>query len=151
MARPDNIMSNGRFRAVAHADLDGDAGVWGDTDLLCVQVDGDGLLIAADADNCDGVIWTPEGRRNTHYQSLATSKLLIGGKRYTVFTDIELADMEIGTSPTLAAGDRVFSGAAGDAVVGGSGVYLGVVVDNENIPGGLVLVLRVGRAIGAES
>ena len=143
MSRPDAVVDGTRFRARAAASLDGDAGVWGDGDLMCVQVNGDGELEAADADNCDGVIWAPEGRISTFRVAEADLKKFVGGRVYTVFERAEIAEMEVGTSPALSAGDRVYSVAAGDvSTTNQAGVYLGVVVPND-VTGGLKLILRV--------
>lgn len=143
MSRPDAVVDGTRFRCRAAASLDTDPGVWGDGDLLCVQVNGDGELEAASADNCDGVIWAPEGRISSHRVAEADLKKFVGGRVYTVFERAELAEMEVGTSPTLAAGDRVYAAASGDvSTTNQSGVYLGVVLPNQ-VTGGLKLVLRV--------
>jgi len=149
MARPDLVLSEGRFRAPAAAALDGVAGAWGDGDLLCVQVDTNGELVVGDATHCDGVIWTQEGRTlDTRYTTAANIKLIISGKMYTVFQNVEIADIEIGTSPAITLGDRVFAAAAGDVAVAAVGaVYIGVCLTNENIPNGLKLVCRVGAQI----
>lgn len=147
--RPDLVFSEGRFRAPAAASMDGDPGVWGDGDLLCVQVDTNGELVAADATHCDGFIWTQEGRTlDTRYNTAAAIKNIIGGKMYTVFQNVELSDAEGAASPALTLGDRVFAAAAGDVAVAAVGaIYIGVVLTNENIPGGLKLVCRVGAQI----
>jgi len=143
MSRPDAVVDGTRFRARAAVSLDGDAGVWGDGDLICVQVNGDGEIEAASADNCDGVIWTPEGRISSHRVAEADLKKAVGGRVYTVFERAEIAEMEVGTSPTLSAGDRVYAVASGDvSTTNQSGVYLGVVIPND-VTGGLKLVLRV--------
>lgn len=147
--RPDLILSEGRFRAPAAAALDGTPGVWGETDLLCVLVDTNGELVVGTATNCDGVIWTQEGRTlDQRYNTAADIKNIIGGKMYTVFQNVELSGAESAASPTLTIGDRVFATAAGDVVVAAVGaVYIGVVLTNENIPGGLKLVCRVGAQV----
>lgn len=147
--RPDLILSEGRFRAPAAAALNGTAGVWGDTDLLCVQVDTNGELVVGDATHCDGIIWTQEGRTlDVRYNTAALIKNIIGGKMYTVFQNVEIAEAELAASPALTIGDRVFAAAAGDVAVAAVGaIYIGVVLTNENIPGGLKLVCRVGAQI----
>lgn len=148
MSRLDTVVDEGRFRADAAAALDAETGTWGTTDgdgvgdLLCVQVDGSGELALANADNCDGVIWVPEGRRSTHRVTEVEQKTVIGGKRYTVFERAIIAEMELGSDP-LAAGDRVYSAAAGGiSTTDQTGVYLGVVLPNP-VTGGLRLLLRV--------
>lgn len=158
MARPDKVGESGRFRAVAAASLDGVAGTFGTTDasgdgdLLAVAVDGNGQLVLADANACDGVIWIPESRRVSHRVSLAETNEAIGGKTYTVFDRAEIAELEAGEDP-LAAGDRVYSAAAGGiSTVDDTGVYLGVVLPNP-VTGadGLRLVLRVESSGAAGS
>ena len=150
MSRPDKVGESGRFRAVAAAALDGVAGTFGTTDsdgvgdLLAVAVDGNGQLVLADADACDGVIYVPESRRSNYRVTEVEQKTAIGGKTYTVFDRAEIAEMEAGDDP-LAAGDRVFSAAAGViSTVDDTGVYLGTILPNP-VTGanGLRLVLRV--------
>lgn len=148
MSRPDTVVDEGRFRAVAAAGLDGETGTFGTTDtdgvgdLLAVQVNGSGELALATVDSCDGVIWVPEGRRSTHRVTEVEQKTVIGGKTYTVFERAIIAEMETGEDP-LAAGDRVYSAAAGGiSTSDDSGVYLGVVLSNP-ITGGTKLILRV--------
>lgn len=148
MSRPDTVVDEGRFRAQAAAALDGVAGTFGTTDgdgvgdLLPVQIDAAGALILADADNCDGVIYVPEGRRSNHRVTEVEQKTVIGGKWYTVFERAIIAEMETGSDP-LSDGDRVFSAAAGAiSTTASTGVYLGMVLPNP-ITGGSRLVLRV--------
>lgn len=147
--RIDLVLSPGRFRAPAAAALDGTPGVWGSADLLCVQVDTNGELVVADATHCDGVIWTQEGRTlDTRYTTATLIKNIVGGKMYTVFQDVEIADAELAASPALTIGDRVFATAAGDVVVAAVGaVYIGVVLTNPQVPSGLKLVCRVGAQV----
>lgn len=148
--RIDLVLSPGRFRAPAAAALNGLPGVWGDGDLLCVTVDTNGELVVGTATNCDGVIWTQEGRTlDTRYTTAAAVKNIIGGKMYTVFQDVEIADAELAAaSPALTLGDRLFSTAAGDVVVAAVGaVYIGVVMTNQQVPGGLKVVCRVGAQV----
>lgn len=148
MSRPDTVVDGTRFRAVAASGLDAETGTWGTTDgdgvgdLLCVQLDGSGELVLGDADNCDGVIWVPEGRRSNYRVSEVDQKTVIGGRTYTVFERAEIAEMETGSDP-LSAGDRVYSAAAGAiSTVDATGVFLGTVIPNP-VTGGLLLVLRV--------
>lgn len=125
--RIDQAPEGGKFRATAAAALDGTAGAWGDADMLCVQFDASGdLVVAAAGDNCDGVIWTKEGRIPL---ADGTDNEVIGGKKYTVFTFCELVEAEIGASPALSAGDAIYATAAGD--VGGvttGDIYIGTVL-----------------------
>lgn len=148
MSRPDTVVDEGRFRAQAAAALDGETGTFGTTDsggvgdLLPVQINGSGELALADADNCDGVIYVPEGRRSNHRVTEVEQKTVIGGKWYTVFERAIIAEMETGSDP-LTAGDRVYSAAAGAiSTADPTGVYLGVVVPNP-VTGGLRLILRL--------
>jgi len=125
--RIDQAPEGGKFRATAAAALDGTVGAWGDADMLCVQFDASGdLVVAAAGDNCDGVIWTKEGRIPL---ADGTDNEVIGGKKYTVFTFCELVEAEIGASPALSAGDAIYATAAGD--VGGvttGDIYIGTVL-----------------------
>lgn len=153
MSRLDHVVDEGRFRAVASATLDGETGTWGTTDsdgvgdLLCVQVDASGELVLADADNCDGVIWVPEGRRNSfrttgpQYANDAALKTVVGGKTYTVFERAIIAEMETGEDP-IEAGDRLYSDAAGAVTTTPGGVYLGVALPNP-VTGGVRFLLRI--------
>lgn len=153
MSRLDHVVDEGRFRAVAAAALDGVTGTWGTTDgtgvgdLLCVEVDGNGELVLADADNCDGVIWVPEGRRSSfrtagpQYANDVAVKTVVGGKTYTVFERAIIAEMETGEDP-IAEGDRLFSDAAGAVTATPGGVYLGVALPNP-ITGGVRFLLRI--------
>lgn len=147
MSRPETVVDEGRFRAVAAASLNGETGTFGTTDgdgvgdLLAVALDSNGSLVLADADACDGVIYVPEGRRSNHRVTEVEQKTVIGGKTYTVFERAIIAEMEMGEDP-LAAGDRVYSAAAGGISTSPSGQYLGVVVPNP-VTGGLRLILRV--------
>lgn len=159
MARISEAPEGGKFRARAAAALDGQAGVWGDLDLLCVTFDAAGDLVIGAAATTRGVIWTPEGRKDS---TVANFKEVIGGKMYTVFTWAVLQEMEIGTSPTLDEGDALFAAAAGDvlnvaagtATGGGAGaIYIGQVLNDETRPGavgtGLRLILNVnGFTVG---
>ncbi len=125
--RIDKAPEGGKFRATAAAALDATAGAWGDADMLCVQFDASGdLIVAAAGDNCDGVIWTKEGRKALDD---GTDNQVIGGRVYTVFTFAELTEAEIGASPALSAGDAIYATAAGD--VGGvatGDIYIGTVL-----------------------
>lgn len=148
MSRPETVVDEGRFRAVAAAALDGETGTFGTTDsdgvgdLLAVQIDGNGQLVLGDADNCDGVIYVPEGRRSTHRVTEVEQKTVVGGKTYTVFERAIIAEMETGEDP-LSDGDRVYAAASGGiSTTDQSGVYLGVVVPNP-VTGGSRLILRV--------
>jgi len=136
--RIDQAPEGGKFRATAAAALDGTAGAWGDADMLCVQFDGSGdIVVAAAGDNCDGVIWTKEGRK-----SVTDDNKVIGGRKYTVFTFAELVEAEIGASPALSEGDTVYATALGDVTINAFGVagdiYIGTV-----LKGGSRLVVNV--------
>lgn len=110
MARPDKIYA--RWRGVVAANL---TGVWGDTtnpDLICVDIDASGLLVAAGADSAKGVIWTPEGKSDS---GVANYNVALAGSVMTVFTMAEFNGTFDGT-PALVAGDEVWAAAAGDVV-----------------------------------
>jgi hypothetical protein len=159
MARISEAPEGGKFRARAAAALDGQAGAWGDGDLLCVTFDAAGDLVIGAAATTRGVIWTPEGRKDS---SKANYKQVIGGKMYTVFTWAVFQEMERGTSPTLDEGDAVFAAAAGDVIniaagtatgAGAGAIYIGQVLNDETVPGvagtGLRLILNVnGFTVG---
>ena len=126
----DQAPEGGKFRAVAAAALDGEAGVWGSGDMLCVQFDGSGdLILAAAGDNFIGVIKTNEGRKDL---GLATDKEVIGGRKYTVFTNAEFTEVDIAASPTMAAGAVFYATALGDLIIEASATlldrYVGTVV-----------------------
>lgn len=130
--RPDQAPEGGKFRATAAAALDGTAGAWGDADMLCVQFDASGELVASAAgDNCDGVIWTKEGRKPL---SDGSENEVIGGKKYTVFTFAEFVEAEIGSSPALSAGDALYATASGDVKASGTAaagdIYIGTVLND---------------------
>lgn len=159
MARISEAPEGGKFRARAAAALDGQAGVWGDLDLLCVTFDAAGDLIIGTAVTTRGVIWVPEGRKDT---TIASYNNVIGGKMYTVFTWAVIQEMEIGTSPTLDEGDAVYAAAGGDVIniaagtptgAGAGAIYIGQVLNDETRPGavgtGLRLILNVnGFTVG---
>lgn len=129
--RPDKMPDGGKFRAKAAAALNAQAGLWGDGDMLCVQLNTSGeIIVAATLADAEGVIWTPEGRRS----DIANYKSVMGGKHYTVFTFAEFVEVEVGnTSPALSAGDSVWATTGGDVVVEGSAatgaIYIGSVLD----------------------
>ncbi len=142
--RIDQAPEGGKFRATAATALDGTAGAWGDTDMLCVDLDASGNLIVSSAgDNCAGVIWTKEGRKEVNG---TVTNTVIGGKKYTVFTFAELVEAELAAAlPVLAAGDKIYATALGDITVGGvaGDVYVGTVLN-----GGSRLLINVnGRPV----
>jgi hypothetical protein len=124
---PDQVPEGGKFRAVAAAALDGEAGVWGDADLLCVTLDSSGELILSSAGDCDGVLWTSEGRKAS-----SVPATVIGGKKYTVFTNAEFVEADLAASPALSAGDRLYATALGDITASPAtlDIFVGVVVDD---------------------
>lgn len=150
MARISSAPEGGKFRARAAAELDEQAGTWGNGDLLVVALDGNGELVLSDGTDAEGIIWVPESRRETATQ-LANFQQVIGGKVYTVFTWAELQEMAMGDDPSFSAGDQVYADADGAVVVGedagaAGGVYLGVILPDETVTGGggLRMVLNVG-------
>lgn len=139
--RIDQAPEGGKFRAIAATALDGTAGAWGDADMLCVQFDASGdLIVSAAGDNCDGVIWTREGRKDLTVTN--PDNEVIGGKKYTVFTFCELVEAEVGSSPALSEGDALYATADGEVLASGSAaagdIYVGTVV-----AGGSRLVINI--------
>ena len=114
MARPDKVYV--RFRGVVLADL---LGLWGSAvpDLLCVDVDAAGLLVASAADVAKGVIWTPEGKSDSGVANFNTA---LAGSTMTVYVNAEFTGDF--ASPTLTAGEEVWSAAAGDVVDSDPGI-----------------------------
>lgn len=117
--RVDQAPEGGKVRLTAAAALDGVAGAWGDGDMLSVALDGNGDLIASGIADSIGVIWTPEGRHN-FTATAATYKNVIGGKKYTVFQRAEFVEANVGTSPALASGNKVYATTAGDVLTTGA-------------------------------
>lgn len=146
--RPDQAPEGGKFRAKAAAALDGQAGLWGDGDMLCVLINSSGEIALAAAATAEGVIWTPEGKRNS---SLANYKTVVGGKWYTVFKFGELSEAENGSSPAMAAGNKIYAAAGGDVVVGSvaGSKFIGTVLEDPVRTGGLRLVLDITAPLGA--
>lgn len=142
---PDQTPEGGKFRATAAAALNGTAGAWGDGDMLCVQFDASGnLIVSAAGDNCEGVIWTAEGRK-TSVPVLAADKEVIGGRKYTVFKSAEFVEAETASGPALAAGDVLYATAAGDVTTTPAlgDIYVGTV-----FAGGSRLLINVnGRPV----
>lgn len=138
----DQALSEGRYRAIASASIDGTAGAWGNGDMLCVRLDSSGELVLAAADDCDGVVHTVEGRQES--TDGTTYKKIIGGKKYTVFTDAEFVEGELGSSPALSAGDKIYAQASGDvsnsATPGAGSIFVGYV-----LKGGSRVVIKVNR------
>ena len=124
---PDQAPEGGKFRAVASASIDAEAGVWGSADLLCVTLDSSGELILATAGDGDGVIWTSEGRKG-----VSVPASVIGGKKYTVFTNAEFTEADLAASPALSAGDFLYATAAGDVTASPAtgDIYVAAVVDD---------------------
>ncbi len=141
----DQAPEGGKFRAEAASALNGTTGAWGDTDMLCVQFDGNGdLVVSAAGDNCDGIIWTKEGRKTL---SDGTDDNVIGARKYTVFTFCELVEVEIGSSPALSEGDAVYATANGDVTTSPAtgDIYIGTVLN-----GGSRMIVNVnGRPAAA--
>jgi len=127
--RIDKAPEGGKFRAVAASALDGQAGTWGDLDMLCVNFNSAGELIASEVSTGIGVIWTKEGRRPLDDGS---ENEVIGGRKYTVFTFAELVEAEVGTTPALSAGDHLYASATGivDITPAVGDIYIGTVLDN---------------------
>ena len=111
--------------------------------MLCVDLDANGDLIVSSAgDNVIGVIWTKEGRK-----VVTDDGDVIAGRKYTVFTNCELVEAEIGASPALSEGDKIYATALGDVVTTGAtgDVFIGTVLN-----GGSRLAINVnGRPVAA--
>jgi len=146
--RIDQAPEGGKFRAIAASALDGQAGLWGDADMLCVQFDASGdLVVAAAGDNCDGIIWTKEGRKDGTVTN--PDNEVIGGKKYTVFTYCELVEAEVGSSPSLSEGDALYAIAAGD-IAATAGAAAGDIFIGTVVAGGSRIVVNVnGRPVHA--
>lgn len=130
MSRPDKVTA--RFRGVMAADLTGTFGDATTPDLVAVDIDASGQLVAAGAGAAKGVIWTPEGKANP---DVANFNVAVAGSVMTVYQIAEIVETN------LSAGDEVFSAAAGDITTTGPGQMLGFVVDSSE--GGDRLVLNV--------
>jgi len=137
--RIDQAPEGGKFRATAAAALDGQVGTWGDADMLCVDLDGDGKIIASELGTGVGVIWTKEGRKAL---SDGSENEVIGGKKYTVITFGELVEAE-GSTPSLSAGDNLYASANGivDITPAVGDVYVGTVLYG----GSRILVNMMGQ------
>ena len=136
-----------KFRATASASIDGTAGAWGDGDMLCVRLDSNGELILATATECDGVIWTPEGRKEP--ASGSAHKDVVGGRKYTVWTFCELTEAETAASPALAAGEKLWAEASGDIDNGGSPGTGSIFVGHVMAGGSRVVINVNGRPASA--
>jgi hypothetical protein len=102
-------------------------------------LDGSGELILASAGDCDGVLWTSEGRKAS-----SVPATVIGGRKYTVFTNAEFTEADLAASPALSAGDRLYATALGDvtATPAALDIFVGVVVDDR-------LILNVSQPVSA--
>lgn len=115
-----------RTRAVVAADL---TGVFGDAttpNLILVDIDASGELVAAAEGAAMGVIDTTEGKRDA---TSATFNVAPAGKAYTVMAQVEFTDAD-----DLTAGDTLYAAAGGDvATVAPATVQIvGKVVAKEN-------------------
>ncbi len=121
----DQAPEGGKFRATAASALDGQVGTWGNADMLCVNFNSAGELIASEVSTGIGVIWTLEGRK----AGVTDNNKVIGGRKYTVLTYAELVEAETST-PALAAGDHLYAGASGivDITPAVGDVYIGTVL-----------------------
>lgn len=143
--RIDQAPEGGKFRATAATALNDTVGAWGDADMLCVQFDASGdLVVAAAGDNCEGVIWTKEGRKTL---SDSTENKVRGGRKYTVFTFAEFVEAEVGSSPSLSEGDALYATANGDVLAEASAtsgdIYIGTVFND----GSRLLININGRPV----
>lgn len=133
MARPDKVYV--RFRGVVAANL---TGVFGSTvpDLICVDIDANGQLVAAAAGAAKGIIWTPEGKASP---DVANFNVALAGSVMTVFTRAEFVS-DVWASPALDDGDDVFSAASGDVATTGT-QQIGFMVDSDE--GGDRLIVAI--------
>ena len=124
--RIDQAPEGGKFRAVAATALDGQVGTWGEADMLCVDFNTSGEIIASEVSTGIGVIWTKEGRKPL---SDGSENEVIGGKKYTVFTFAELVEAETST-PSLSEGDNLYASATGivDVTPAVGDIYVGTVL-----------------------
>lgn len=142
MARPDKVYV--RFRGVVASNL---TGVWGDAttpDLVCVDIDASGQLVAAGAGAAKGVIWTPEGKSDS---GVANFNVALAGSVMTVFVNAEF----VGDLNALVAGDEVWSAAAGDVTEvdpGVGGQLIGFIADSSEGDARLVLSIPPQANVG---
>lgn len=110
MARFDKI-GQGRFRGVVDSNL---TGLWGSAalELICVDIDASGLLVAAGANSAKGIIDCTEGKSDS---SVANFNVALAGDTYTVLMEGEITGPLDGT-PALTAGDEIWAAALGDVV-----------------------------------
>jgi hypothetical protein len=92
------------------------------------------------------VIWTKEGRKPL---SDGTENEVIGGRKYTVFTNAEFVEAGDAATPALSEGDLLYGTAGGtileDANATAGDVYVGAVIG-----GGERLVINInGRPVKA--
>jgi hypothetical protein len=145
MARIDKVYV--RFRGVVAANL---TGVFGDAtnpDLICVDVDASGQLVASAQGLAKGVIWTPEGKSET---GVANYNVALAGSVMTVMVNAEIVGTLDGT-PTLTAGDEIWSAAAGDVVDAAPAAptqKIGFVADSDTGDARLILaVMQIGDVV----
>ena len=134
-----------KLRARAASALDGTTGAWGDSQLLCVDFNASGEIIAASAvGDAKGVIWVKEST----YEDSPSPNDAVGGKVYTVFKGlVEIQEMAGLTDPALSAGDDVYASTSGDVTTSPAtgAVFIGRVLPDDTVRGGsgLKLVLDV--------
>lgn len=142
MARVDKVYV--RFRGVVASALTGQFGSDAAPELICVNIDGNGQLIAATQGNAIGVIDCTEGKSDP---SVANYNVAAAGSVVTVFVDAEFVGdfTENTSSASLTAGERVWSIASGqidDAAPGAGEIQqIGFMVDSDQ--GGARFILNV--------
>ena len=124
MARLNHLHAS--FRAVVAADL---AGVFGDTsspNLVLVDIDGNGQLVAAGEGSAIGVIDTTEGKKDP---TLANYTTALAGRSYTVMVQGEITDADDRT-----AGETLWAAAAGAVATAAPATVqvVGKVVEKDN-------------------
>lgn len=118
--------SHASFRGVPAANL---TGLFGDSttpNLIFVNIDASGNLIAGSEGDAIGVIDCTEGKKDP---SLANYNVAQAGLSYTVFTTAEFTDAD-----DLSAGDELWTAASGDVAVAAptTAQKVGAVVLKEN-------------------
>lgn len=145
MARVDKVYT--RFRGVVASALTGQFGSDAAPELICVNIDGNGQLVAAAQGLAVGVIDCTEGKQDP---SVANYNVAAAGSVVTVYVDAEFVGAfdENVTSGSFQAGERIWTIASGqtDDAAPGAGLVqqIGFVVDSDQ--GGNRFILNVSPA-----
>ena len=124
MARLNYV--HARYRANVAADL---TGVFGDSttpNLICVDIDGNGELVAADEGSAFGIIDCTEGKKDP---TLANFNVAQAGQPYTVMVQAEITDAD-----DLTPGQTLWAAASGDVATSAPATaqVIGKVVAKDN-------------------